>query len=114
MTETDVDITPGRPVRLAGTPPGSSVLILGVVIAALAPLLGFLGGSLMGAESPGEFLFEPIYWGLFLGVIIGAMGVLMSILGGVRLWRHNKERKLMSETVDAPSEPPYVEPGDES
>lgn len=110
MTETDadIDITPGRPVRLAKTPPGSATLVLGLVIAALAPLLGFLGGSLMGEEPPGQFLFEPIYWGLFLGVIIGAVGVLMSIVGGRRLWLHNKDRKLMSETVDAPSEPPYV------
>lgn len=114
QTDTDTDdITPGRPVRLEVTPPGSSTLVLGIVIAALAPLLGFLGGSLAG-EAPGEMLFEPIYWGLFIGVIIGGIGVLMAIVGGRRLWLHNKKRKLMSETVDAPSEPPYVDPADES
>lgn len=100
MTETneDIQITPGRPVRLADTPPGGSVLVLGIVIAGLAPLLGFLVGALSG-EAPGEGLFTPIYWGLFVGVMIGALGVAMAVVGGWRLWRHT------SGARTAPREP---------
>ena len=45
---TEPVITPGRPIRLEPTAPGFWMTILGVAIAALAPLLGFLTGSSFG------------------------------------------------------------------
>ena len=84
---TEPVITPGRPIRLEPTAPGFWMTILGVAIAALAPLLGFLTGSSFGRPD-GDVAVDPLYWGLFAGVLIGALGVLLAIMGSVRLWRH--------------------------
>lgn len=90
MTQTDSDtIPPGRPVRLVPTAPGFWTTILGVCIAALAPLLGFLGGSMLGRPE-GDVMLDPMYWGLFGGVVIGGIGVLMAVIGGRRLWLHHR------------------------
>lgn len=89
MSETGTDqvtITPGRPVRLVPTAPGFWMTVLGVCIAALSPLLGFLIGTMSGRPD-GEVMLDPLYWGLFGGVVIGGIGVLLAVLGGVRLWR---------------------------
>ena len=90
--ETDL-IAPGRPVRLERTAPGFWMTVLGVCLAAIAPLFGFLIGSMLGRPAA-EVVLDPLYWGLFGGVIIGALGVLTAVLGGVRLWRHNRDRTL--------------------
>ena len=79
--------TPGRPVRLVPTPPGLWAILLGVAVAALAPLFGFLIGSGMGSTD-GDATLSPLYWGLFAGVVIGALGVLAALVGGRRLWLH--------------------------
>lgn len=93
MTETslpdsdDLDVQPGRPIRLEPTPPGFWMTILGVFAAVLAPFFGFLIGSSMGRPE-GDPMLSPLYWGLFVGVIIGGVGVLSAVLGGRRLWLH--------------------------
>lgn len=84
---TTVSATPGRPVRLVPVPPGFWMTLFGVGLAALAPLFGFLAGSMVGAGEGGA-LFSPMYWGLFLGVVVGGFGVLMAMVGGRRLWVH--------------------------
>ena len=97
MTETtdtarDTIPAPGRPVRLVPVAPGFWMTTLGVCIAALAPLFGFLIG-VMNGRPQGEVILGPLYWGLFTGVVIGGMGVLLAVAGGVRLWRHNKANR---------------------
>ncbi|AXH95191.1 hypothetical protein DV701_02645 [Ornithinimicrobium avium] len=74
---------------LVPTPPGFWPLLLGVALAALAPLLGFLWG---GALGPGqdEQALSPIYLGLFIGVLVGSLGVVLALWGGVKLYRHNR------------------------
>src|SRR5690606_4345254 len=99
QTDTDSIITPGRPVRLEPTAPGFWMTVLGVCIAALAPLLGFLMGTMMGRPED-EVMLDPLYWGLFGGVIIGGIGVLVAVVGGVRLWRHTHRAP-----VDEPATP---------
>lgn len=90
MSRDDAEvITRGRPVRLVPTPPGFWLTVLGTCVAALAPLFGFLAGSMISG-SQADFWLEPIYWGLFLGVLVGGVGVLMAVLGGRRLWRHSR------------------------
>lgn len=83
----DISAPPGRPVRLVPSPPGFWTTLLGVGLAAIAPLFGFLAGSTLGS-SEGEGLFTPLYWGLFIGVILGGIGVVIAAVGGRRLWRH--------------------------
>lgn len=88
MTEMEEHvISPGRPVRLVPTAPGFWMTVLGVCIAALAPLFGFLLGSML-ARPEGDVMFDAVYTGLFVGVIIGGIGVALAVWGGVRLWRH--------------------------
>lgn len=87
--EADAPPQPGRPVVLVPTPPGFWPLLLGVALAALAPLLGFLWGGSVGASEDPE-AFSPIYLGLFLGVLVGSLGVVLALWGGVKLYRHNQ------------------------
>ena len=85
--EVDSPLEPGRPVVLVPTPPGFWPLLLGVAVAALAPLLGFLWGGTFG-PGDGSDAFSPIYLGLFVGVVVGGLGVVLALWGGVRLYRH--------------------------
>lgn len=64
-------------------PPGFWMTILGVVLAVLAPLAGFLGGSSSGAVTKENAL------GLWLisGLVIGGLGVLLAFTGATKWWR---------------------------
>lgn len=80
----------GRSIVLTPVPAGSWPLMLGLALAGLGPLGGFLAGSMVGiAESPagGGSAFSAIYLYLFIGIAIGAIGVLMAGFGGARLYR---------------------------
>ena len=63
--------------------PGQWMTILGLVIAVLAPLAGFLGGSSTGAVARENALGV---W-LITGLVIGGLGVLVAFVGGQRWWR---------------------------
>lgn len=89
---TDTIPAPGRPVRLVPVAPGFWMTAVGVIVAALAPLLGFLVG-VMTKRPDDPALLNPIYLGLFTGVIIGGVGVLSAVVGGIRLWRHHQGTK---------------------
>lgn len=93
MTETAPDTipAPGRPIRLVPVAPGFWMTTIGVCIAALAPLFGFLFGVMTGRPE-GTTLLGPVYWGLFVGVVLGGLGVLLAVVGGIRLWRHYRAR----------------------
>ena len=78
---------PGRRVVLESTPPGLWRVLLGVALAALAPLLGFLVGGIRGAGKVGDKV-DPMFISLFLGIVIGGVGLLIAVSGGTRLWRH--------------------------
>lgn len=82
----------GRRVVLEPTPPGFWPTVLGVIIAALAPLFGFLAGSMMGAPSE-QHVFGPMYVALYVGVMIGAVGVVLALVGGRRLYLHHQRRQ---------------------
>jgi len=57
--------------------------ILGLIVAVLAPLAGFLGGSSTGAVARENALGV---W-LITGLVIGGLGVLLAFVGGQRWWR---------------------------
>ncbi|GAA4894117.1 hypothetical protein GCM10025789_09130 [Tessaracoccus lubricantis] len=81
------DARAGRPIRLAPVAPGFWATTLGVALAALAPLFGFLVG-VMSQSPTDDVILSPLYVGLFTGVILGGIGVAVAVAGGVRLWRH--------------------------
>ena len=78
---------PGRPVVLEPTPPGMWRALLGMAVAVLAPLLGFLVGGIFGAGTVGDSI-DPMFLSLFVGIIIGGIGVFVALSGGARLWTH--------------------------
>lgn len=83
------------PARSDGMP-GVAVMILGAVIAVLAPLFGLLGGSMAGSPDPDSTgqLFQYFVGGL----LIGGVGAVIMFLGFVRFrrWRriHRDEEGL--------------------
>ncbi len=89
-----------RDMVLTPVPAGSWPLMLGLALAGLGPLGGFLAGSMVGigertdGTSP---VFSAIYLYLFIGIAIGALGVLMAGFGGLRLYRDRKA----TETTEA-------------
>ncbi|MDO5678481.1 MAG: hypothetical protein Q4G35_13380 [Propionibacteriaceae bacterium] len=92
----------GRPVRLVPVAPGFWAVALGVSLAAIAPLFGFLIGVMTKAPD-GEVLLSPIYLGLLVGVLIGGAGVALAVLGGFRLYRHANSARLAAE-AEAPAQ----------
>ncbi|BBY44137.1 hypothetical protein [Mycolicibacterium celeriflavum] len=78
---------PGRPVVLESNPPGLWRALLGLAVGVLAPLFGFLVGSIFGAGATGDSV-DPMFLSLFAGIVIGGIGLLVALSGGARLWRH--------------------------
>jgi hypothetical protein len=84
----DVDgLEAGRPIVLEPTPPGMWRTLLGMAVAVLAPMLGFLVGGVFGAGTIGESV-DPMFISLFVGIVIGGIGLLVALSGGAQLWRH--------------------------
>lgn len=79
--------TPGRQIVLEPLAPGLWGIIVGVVFAALAPLGGFLVGSILGPGQTGANL-NPMFLSLFVGIILGALSLLLAAVNGYRLYRH--------------------------
>lgn len=90
LTTTPSVPAPGRPIELVPLQPGAWTLILGVCIAVLAPLFGFLIGTTFG-PGDGSSAFNPIELGLFAGVVVGGIGVGIALMGGWRLFRRVRE-----------------------
>lgn len=88
----DAPVPPGRPVRLEPTPPGFWRVMLGAIVAVLAPLFGILVGTSVGAPDTGGAM-DPLYWGFFLGGLIGALGLVSAGFGAASLIRHSRTTK---------------------
>lgn len=92
FVEDDTPVTPGRPVRLEPTPPGFWRVMLGAVVAVLAPLFGILVGTSVGAQDTAGAM-DPLYWGFFLGGLVGALGLVSAGFGVASLIRHSRTAK---------------------
>ena len=77
---------------LAATPPGFRRIMLGTVIALLAPFFGILIGSGIG-EGDSFSGMQPMYWGFFTGGLIGGAALLVAASGARALWRSSRTRE---------------------
>jgi hypothetical protein len=73
---------------------GLWLVALGGALAVLAPLAGFLGGTIAG---PGAEVFdvEALLAWLIVGLLVGGAGVAVAFLGGMRWYRANRGRQLL-------------------
>lgn len=83
-------MTEGRVDRQGAARAGAvRLMILGTVVAVLAPLGGFLGGSMVGpAQRFGEL--DAMYFWMFAGLVVGGLGAILVLLGMVRWVRLNR------------------------
>jgi uncharacterized membrane protein len=70
---------------------GLRAVVLGAVLAVLAPLFGFLGGSMAGAPSDSGGI-APIYLWLWAGLVLGGVGAVIAFVGALRWLRANRGR----------------------
>ncbi|MFD1505985.1 hypothetical protein ACFSBG_09920 [Georgenia yuyongxinii] len=70
---------------------GLRAVVLGAVLAVLAPLFGFLGGTMAGAPTDTAAV-DPIYLWLWAGLVLGGVGAVVAFVGGLRLLRANRGR----------------------
>lgn len=92
----DTPAPPGRRVRLQPTPPGFWWVLLGAVVALLAPFFGILIGSTIGSHDTAARM-DPLYWGFFIGGLIGVLGLLAAGYGGRTLLRRSRARRPQEE-----------------
>jgi hypothetical protein len=95
--------TAGRPIVLEPMPPGWWLVIGGVVLAALAPLFGFLVGSMIG-EGDGDGL-SPIYLFLLLGFLVGGVGILVALWGAYTIIDRRREAGRTAIDLDVDERP---------
>lgn len=81
---------PALPER-GGSTRGGGLVAVGAVVAVLAPLAGFLGGSMAGSTDSADDL-DPLFAWLFGGLVIGGAGAVLAVLAGMRWMRRNRGR----------------------
>jgi hypothetical protein len=88
-TEPDPNSTAGRPIVLTPVPRGVWLIIIGTGVTVLAPLFGFLTGSVLGTadETAGV---SSIFLFLFLGFLVAGVGLGIAVLGVRRLLRSRR------------------------
>lgn len=68
---------------------GVRLIVVGTIVALLAPLAGFLGGTMAGSSGAvGDF--DPLFVWLFVGMVAGGIGGVVAITGALRWNRANQ------------------------
>ena len=62
---------------------GVRLMVAGAVVAVLAPLAGFLVGSMIGPSSDPQAL-DAMFLSMFVGLVVGGAGAVVGILGLLR------------------------------
>jgi hypothetical protein len=70
---------------------GVRLLVLGAVVAVLAPLTGFLVGSMIGPSSDVEDV-DAMFVSMFVGLVVGGLGAAVALLGVLR-WNSGNRRR---------------------
>ncbi len=93
MTTQPVDRpTPETPVQPdAGLARAIRMIVLGGVVALLAPLGGFLAGSMIGLDRM-VGAFDAMSVALFAGMFVGGIGAVVAILGLLRAARRSARK----------------------
>lgn len=88
-TSASVERQPDEPVR-RDRDRAVRAMVVGAIIAVLAPLLGFLGGTMVGSSADTGDIDPLVLW-LFAGLVVGGVGALIGILGALR-WQRAARR----------------------
>lgn len=95
MAEPVTQTSPSRQDNAAApeqdNPPGFWLVVLGCGLAFLAPLAGFLGGTIWGVDVSGQDIGTLSFW-LLGGLGVGGIGVLIAFAGGMRWMRSRHGR----------------------
>ena len=67
---------------------GVRSIVIGAIVALLAPLAGFLGGTMVGSSGTVGDL-DPLFLWLFVGMVVGGIGGVVAIMGALRWNRAN-------------------------
>lgn len=70
---------------------GLRLIISGAVILFLAPLAGFLGGTMVGSSGSAAGL-DPLFLWLFPGMVAGGIGGAIALLGVLRWMRTHRNQ----------------------
>lgn len=88
MSENDAPAT-AAPTRASDEHrPGLKMIVAGAIILFLAPLAGFLGGTMIGSPAS-ETSLDPMFLWLFVGMVAGGVGGAVALLGVLR-WLRSK------------------------
>ncbi len=68
---------------------GIQMMVVGAVVAVLAPLGGFLGGSMVGPARQVGDLDAMFVW-MFVGLLVGGIGAVVVLLGVLRWSRASR------------------------
>ncbi len=69
---------------------GARMMVGGITLAVLAPLFGFLAGSMLGpARQFGDY--DAMFLSMFIGLVIGGVGALIGGLGLLKFARDDAE-----------------------
>lgn len=80
------DHVPGPPPHRAhGSTRAAWTGALGTAVAVLAPLAGFLGGTVAGPSSSGRF--DPLFLWLLVGMVVGGVGAVVAVVAWSRWYR---------------------------
>lgn len=85
MSENDAAAT-AAPAEVPEHRAGLKMIISGAVILFLAPLAGFLGGTMVGSPDAATHL-DPMFLWLFAGMVVGGIGGAIALLGVLRRLR---------------------------
>lgn len=89
VTQTSASRQQDAAARDQDNPPGFWLLVLGCGLAFLAPLAGFLGGTIWAADATGQDIGTLSFW-LLGGLGVGGVGVLIAFAGGMRWMRSRR------------------------
>ena len=101
MSENDAPGT-AAPNDAPASRAGLKVIISGAILLFLAPLAGFLGGTMVGSPDSATDL-DPMFLWLFVGMVAGGVGGAIALVGVLRWLRSQPNGANHSTTTNSPT-----------